>query len=52
MGNAVEHLTKGDLEVTGVLKTMKALGCASMSLKNCLISFYEPLLYIGLSSRL
>lgn len=29
MGNAVEHLTKGDLEVTGVLKMMKTLvlGC-------------------------
>lgn len=49
MGNALEQLTKGDLEVTGVLKMMKILGCAWMSLKNCPICFYEPLLYIGSS---
>lgn len=52
MENTVEHLLKGDLEVTVVLKMMKTLGCDWISLKHCPICFSEPLLYIGLSSRL
>lgn len=49
MGNTLEHLKKGDLEVKRVLKMIKTLGRVWMSLKNR-PAFMS--LYVGLSNRL
>lgn len=46
MGNTLERLKKGDLEVTGVLKMIKTLGRVWMSLNNGPICFYEPLCWV------
>lgn len=46
MGNTLEHLKKGDLEVTSVLKIIKTLGRVWISLKNGPICFYEPICWV------
>lgn len=45
-GNTLEHLKKGGLEVTIVLKMIKTLGRGWMSLKNGPTCFYEPLCWV------
>jgi len=46
MGNTLEYFKKGDIEVTIVLKLIKALGRVWMSLKNGAICFYGPLCWV------